>query len=247
MDRVALDKAGKDVKAIKDMMARTTEDFLQLGKIFVGWGLAFLVLFLGVMAAYAFRGELSETIVSFPTVTVIPLILTAAAASVSYYIIKKMRGLGGLTKPLLAVWLAIITYVTVFPALEYIVTMDRTVKDYRGYYTHNYNVFVRSTLDSFFHSYMDIGSLLFMFIFGLLCLRLFTRLKFTGVLAFIYTLLFVARDVVLVLINRSDDIRSVDAFFAVYNTSSIICYSVIVPATFLIIGGYLEFCRVRRS
>ncbi len=238
MDKYVIDKAEKDVQAIKAIIDRTTEDFMQLGKIFIGWGLVFLVLFIGVAAAYVFKARLSDIIERYPIITVVPLILAAGAASVSYIVITRMKGLHGLTKPLLAVWLVIVSYVTVFPVLRYISSIGRIVKDYKGYYINNYNIFIKSTVDGFFHSYTDIGALLFAFTFGLLCLRVFTRLKFAGVLAFIYFILITAECAIYIT-------TATDGRF--YTTFSIISYSVIVPATFLIIGGYLESRKLRRS
>lgn len=225
-------------------MERTTEDFMQLGKIFIGWGLTFLILFIGVMAAYASKADLSGIITSFPFITVIPLILAAVAASISYCVINSMKGLYGLTKPLLAVWLAIIAYATLSPALGYMISIGSILKNYHG---NNVHIGLELPAETFFLSYMDIGTLLFAFAFGLLCLRIFTRLKFAGVLAFIYFILVIANCAVLSIIHSSNDVRFLNTFSAIYNTFSVISYSVIISATFLIAGGYLEVCRARRS
>jgi hypothetical protein len=238
MDKCVLEKAGKDVKAIRETIEMTTEGLLQLGKIFIGWGMAFLVLFIGVIAAFALKAELTDIIASYPVIIVIPLVLTAGAASVSYFAIRR-KGLHGLTKPLLAVWLAIIAYVTLSHAFGYLVHLDEILKAYRGVVWRNGLGTVYTPIDSFFLPYRNIGGLLFAFAFGLLCMRLFSRLKFAGVLACIYLLLILAHYASSFLFGPENG-----QFFSAF---SVISYSLIVPVTFLIVGGYLEFSRARRN
>ena len=152
MDSNVLEKAGKDVRAIKEIIERTTEDFIQLGKIFIVWGLAFLVLFMGVLSAYFLKTRLSEVIASFPVITVMPMILAGGAAFISYYIIKRMKGLHGLTKPLLAVWLAIVTYITIIPAFGYITQIGTILKEFSGYYIENNSVAIQGNVRCIFLS-----------------------------------------------------------------------------------------------
>lgn len=226
MKKQVLENAEKDIIAIKDVIYRTTDVFISISKIFIGWGLFFLILCIIVIPICLFRFKISDFIKDYPVMTVIPLILVALASFASYLIISKTKGFKGLSKPLLAIWLFIITYVTVYPAVGYLLALP-------GYSKTDMAIFL------YFIPYLDVGTLLLAFAFGLLCIRVFTNLKFVGILAFIYSILAFLSMIFLHFIGlRYDEL---------YFTISIILYCAIMPVTFVILGGYLEFYRMRRN
>jgi Apolipoprotein N-acyltransferase len=228
MEGRLLDSAKKDIMAIKDIISGTTDTLVDISRIFIYWGFGFLALCFIMIPFCLYRNIASSLIRSFPGITVIPLILVAIASLITYFLILKTRGFKGLSKPLLIIWLFIIIYVTAIPALAHLSISP-------SYYTDN-------NIDIYFYfsPYCSVDTLLFLFAFGLLCMKLFTNLKFTGVLAVIYTIIGL---IYMTLFSWYIGMKNNTLYFIV----STISYCSVMSLTFLLLGGYLEFIRVRRN
>ncbi len=233
MEKQILHKAGKDVQIIKDIIERTSHTFVSLGKVFIGWGLVFSVFCMSILVLYLSRSE-ALFIRRYPYITILPALLIAAFAIASYIIVSRMKGFQGLTKPLLTVWLVLIAYITLSPLSSYLPYAMRMSIQTKYIMDKNY----------FFMPYaMDVGNLLMFFAFGLLCIRLFTHLRFTGVLSAIYTILAFIN----VLLQQKLLLSYIDESYDLYYSIFVLSYCIIIPLTFLILGGYLMFCNGRRN
>ena len=225
MKKQELEEAEKDILAIKESIDRTTDTLVSLGKIFIGWGIAFSVVCISIISLYIFSIPASSVVRDYPAMVVIPLIIAALFAFASYRVISRKTGFKGLIKPVLTIWLVIIAYATGIPVLAYLTQDLKHLIALNG-----------ANLDSllYFMPYSSVVTLLFAFSFGLLCIKLFTNLKFAGLLSLVYS-------IIALLWITVTHVVSGEFYFIV----SIISYCAILPLTFLILGGYLEFYRIR--
>lgn len=236
MEDHILKRAAIDIKLIKDAINKTTDSFILLGKVFIGWGLTFTIASISIILLHLFRLKINETIKNYPLLGLLPFLIIAAIALAVYLIKSKSKALKGLSKSVLMIWLAIIAFIVMQQVFEYLSFL----------FVYGVNT-EYDALSVSLSSFTNTSTLLLTFAFGILCIRLFTNLKFAGWMSFIYALLalinIIFRDMHIGYIIQ----KKIAPPMEIYSMFDLILYCVILQLTFLILGGYLEFKRIRRG
>jgi len=119
MDDKILNEALENVSVIKGVIDRTSRSFVAFSKIFICWGLLFILNGIINLVVYSNWDSLQNIIrnYSFLISIVHPGIITAIAALIYVYISKKIP-LAGLEKHLMKIWVLIIAMNAIQPKIS---------------------------------------------------------------------------------------------------------------------------------
>lgn len=115
MDEKVLLEAVENISLIKGVIARTSKSFVAFSKIFIYWGLLFLVNAVAVSILVASHGSRAAV---YPILTYIFPIIRIAAALAIYVSIVRNIPLVGLEKHLMVLWMLILLLNMLPPQLK---------------------------------------------------------------------------------------------------------------------------------
>ncbi len=116
MDDKALHEAMENISLIKGVIDRTSKSFVAFSKIFIYWGMLFIVNSIINLIMIANKDKMLNIISRFPLLNYIfPVGIFALFAALIYWQITKKRPLVGLEKHLMKVWLLVL-FMNVIPS-----------------------------------------------------------------------------------------------------------------------------------
>lgn len=123
MDEKTLHEAVENVSIIKGVMERTSKSFIAFSRIFIYWGMLFIVNSLITLVMASNKDKMLDIISSFPLLYYIcPVGMIALIAALIYRHISKKIPFVGLEKHLMKVWILILIMNVIPPKISVIST-----------------------------------------------------------------------------------------------------------------------------
>lgn len=111
MDERTLQKAVDDISFIKEVIDKTGRSFTAFSKIFVYWGILFIINSIATFIINSNKEAALEVYQRYPLLSyTFPTLLIAFAAALIYLGVSRKLPLGGLEKHLMTVWLLILCF-----------------------------------------------------------------------------------------------------------------------------------------
>lgn len=109
MDEKTLHEAMENISVIKGVMERTSKSFTAFSRLFIYWGMLFIVNSIITILMLSNKERMQELASSFPLLNYIfPLAIVALIAALIYWIVSKKIPFIGLEKHLMKVWVLIL-------------------------------------------------------------------------------------------------------------------------------------------
>lgn len=108
MDEKALHEAMENISIIKGVMERTGKSFTAFSKIFIYWGMLFIVNSIIILMMFSNEEKRLDLLNSFPMLNFFPIGIIALIAAFIYWKVSKKIPFVGLEKHLMKVWILIL-------------------------------------------------------------------------------------------------------------------------------------------
>jgi hypothetical protein len=119
MDNKILQKAMDDISTIKEVIDKTGKSFASFSRIFIYWGVLFIVNSIISLFLTANKEQMFELYKQYPILSfVFPIPVIALAAGLIYFGVSKKVPLLGLEKHLMKIWLLILILNLLPPRIE---------------------------------------------------------------------------------------------------------------------------------
>jgi len=118
MDEKILHEAMENISVIKGVMERTSQSFAAFSKIFIYWGILFMVNGIMTLMMFSNQERMLDLVSSFPLLNYIfPLGIITLIAALIYWKVSKKVALVGLEKHLMKVWILVLIMNVISPKI----------------------------------------------------------------------------------------------------------------------------------
>lgn len=108
MNENVINEAVDNISLIKNVIEKTKESFIAFSRIFIYWGVLFIVNSIISLFMLLNNDIMIEVVKQYPVLNYIPIIITVLVAGIIYWQISKKIPLAGLEKHLMKVWILIL-------------------------------------------------------------------------------------------------------------------------------------------
>jgi len=118
MDEKTLHEAMENISVIKGVMERTSKSFAAFSKIFIYWGMLFIVNSIIILTMLLNKEKMLDLVSSFPLLNYIfPIGIVSLIAALIYWKVSKKIAFVGLEKHLMKVWVLILVMNVIPPKI----------------------------------------------------------------------------------------------------------------------------------
>jgi hypothetical protein len=184
MEDKELEKVLEDTKLIRNVMDRSYQYIYGLDKVFIWWGAALTIIGVLCNILTSFFPGFTNFLTNAPYMVFIPKILITIVCLLIYHIAAKEMEYVGLNKHLLIIWLAVLGFSVIIPAIRYLYLLITS-----GQYDINLQNSLRTIIaNNFISRYAWIT-----FILGMLCMWLLARVKAAGWFVLFYLAVYIVK------------------------------------------------------